>query len=469
MKDIIKTYIIKQHMIEPGDRIVIGLSGGSDSVYLFRVLAQLSAEMQFEIIAVHVEHGIRGKDADADAEFAENLSLTYGVECIRFAYDIPQIAKKHGFTEEEAGRIKRYETFERVCKEKGANKIAVAHHADDNAETLLFNLVRGSGIRGMGGMRPINDNIIRPLLCVTKKQILQELGKMGQSYRTDQTNFDTAYSRNRIRNNIIPELLLVNEAAVSNINSAMEQIRGADSYIALQAASIAGKCLRYAQGATFISITSLLREHEFMQSCVVKIAIEEVCGLKKDITSAHVRMVMDLIYMENGKRCDLPYGVSAYKEYDEIRLAKAFTRNEDTEAKADMDGLIKGEVLRLNFDDRIYELMLDNSADTTEIKRQNPYTKFIDCDKIKNSLRVRHPQEGDYLVINDKGSQKKLTRYLIDEKIPKTLRNTMSVIADGSHVIWVVGMRISSYYMVSDETGNILRISILEDQNVREN
>ncbi len=432
-------------------------------------MAELSGELGFEIITVHVEHGIRGEEAISDAEFAESLSREYGIECIRFAYDIPAIAAETGQSEEEAGRIKRYESFNTVCRERGCNKIAVAHHGDDNAETMLFNLARGSGLTGLGGMRPVNGNIIRPLLCVSRQQIIDELKGMGQPYRTDSTNADTTYARNRIRNNVIPELREVNSAATANINDAMEMLREADDYIRSQAISLMRECIRYAKDAIFISIRELKAEHSLIQSYVVKLALEEICGNKKDITATHVGMVLELMEMESGKRSNLPYGACAIREYDEIRLARAFTRDEESPAEADIDvgRLLSGERIETVFGGSRMEFVIDQETGYDEIKLENPYTKFIDCDIIKSGLRVRHPQEGDYLVINDKGSQKKLTRYFIDEKVPQSMRPGINIIADGSHVLWVIGMRISSAAKVTDKTRNILRISILEDQNGR--
>ena len=200
----VKSFCDDNGLIEKNDSIVTGLSGGADSVFLFLYLIHIKKEYNLKLCFVHVNHGIRGSEAGNDQHFVEELCKRENVMYKVFYKDIPQMADELSMTEEEAGRVYRYECFDKMRKELGYNKIAVAHHQDDQAETVLFQLIRGSGFRGLGGMKAKNGCIIRPLLSVKKQEILDYLDESGQNYCIDSTNNDDEYARNQIRHHLIP-------------------------------------------------------------------------------------------------------------------------------------------------------------------------------------------------------------------------------------------------------------------------
>ena len=202
----VKSFCDDNGLIEKNDSIVTGLSGGADSVFLFLYLIHIQKEYNLKLCFVHVNHGIRGSEAGNDQHFVEELCKRENVMYKVFYKDIPQMADELSMTEEEAGRGYRYECFDKMRKELGYNKIAVAHHQDDQAETVLFQLIRGSGFRGLGGMKAKNGCIIRPLLSVKKQEILDYLDESGQNYCIDSTNNDDEYARNQIRHHLIPYL-----------------------------------------------------------------------------------------------------------------------------------------------------------------------------------------------------------------------------------------------------------------------
>ena len=204
MLDKVITYIEENELIQKKDRIVVGVSGGADSVCLFSVLLELQKKYELELFVVHVHHGIRGEEADKDEQFVENLAKKHQIPYYCFWKNIPVLSKKRGLTEEEAGRIVRYEAFYEVLKKVNATKIAVAHNQNDCAETVLFQLFRGSGLKGMCGIFPKRDEIIRPLLGVDRKAIEAYLMQKGQAYCTDRTNLEEEYTRNKIRLSILP-------------------------------------------------------------------------------------------------------------------------------------------------------------------------------------------------------------------------------------------------------------------------
>ena len=200
MRDTVESYIKKNQMIQEGDGIIAAVSGGADSVCLLHVLAKLREKYSLKLEAVHVHHGLRGEEADRDAEFTRALCGRLKVSCRILYAGVKEYAKKHSLSEEEAGRILRYKLLEQEAESREQEtgcpvKIAVAHHGDDSAETVLYNLFRGSGLQGMGGIRPVRGRIVRPLLCITREQILQYLDESGLEYCQDSTNQSWDYTR----------------------------------------------------------------------------------------------------------------------------------------------------------------------------------------------------------------------------------------------------------------------------------
>ena len=199
-------FIRKHGMIGKGDVVVAGVSGGADSVCLLFVLCGLRRELGFSVRACHVNHGLRGAEADADEEYVRRLCRDLGVPCRFFHEDVEWIARKRKQSPEEAGRMVRREAFLTMCREDGGTKIATAHHRDDNAETVLLNMARGTGLKGLGGIRPVTGKWIRPLLALTREQTEGYLRRRGITWCEDATNSGDEYTRNRIRHNILPAL-----------------------------------------------------------------------------------------------------------------------------------------------------------------------------------------------------------------------------------------------------------------------
>ncbi|MBR6396573.1 MAG: tRNA lysidine(34) synthetase TilS, partial [Lachnospiraceae bacterium] len=227
----VSEYIRQNNLITPGDTIIEGISGGADSVCLLLMLEELKKEIDFKTVAVHVHHGIRRKSADKDQKFVEKLCEEKGIELKSFKKDIPLICKITRESEEECGRRIRYELFDDVCGMYENAKIAVAHHMNDQAETVLFRIIRGSGIKGLTGMEAKRDNIIRPLLCLKREEIEQYLEETEQDYRIDETNGKIEYSRNYIRKKIIPRLETLRNNAVEHINALSGEASAINSYM----------------------------------------------------------------------------------------------------------------------------------------------------------------------------------------------------------------------------------------------
>lgn len=441
MEQKVNAYIQKYHMLEKGEKIVIGVSGGADSVCLLFLLLSLRSEWDLKLQAVHVHHGLRGADADADERYVRELCQTQNVPLCVFHEDVKAYAKERGMTEEEAGRVLRRERFVQIKNETGASKIALAHHKNDNVETVLWNLSRGSGIRGAGGIRPKNGDWIRPLLCVTREEIEDYLCERKIAYCEDATNKEDDYTRNRLRNHVIPYLQEeINARAVEHIADAVEQFRAVGEYLEKETARYLQTCIRR-QGETWILQKEQFEQvPEVLQSYVLHEVLGEVAGQKKDLAQIHVRMVRELLEKQVGRTCDLPYQIQVRRCYEGLEISKAVLKEEIEQPQVEMRTFSRGE-RALTFP-------------------ENPYTKWFDYDIIKGTVTLRHREPGDYISINKAGGTKKLKQYFIDEKVPQKEREDIWLLADGKQIMWIVGYRQSQEYQITDHTRTILEVKI---------
>ena len=467
----IEKFIQKYHMLTCGDRVIAGVSGGADSVCLFLMLLELREKIGFDLIAVHVHHGLRGEAADQDQQFVEALCEQHRIPLEIFRVNLESIAKKRKQSLEEAGRMVRREAFDSVCKKYGGNKIALAHHQNDNAETLLWNLSRGTGLDGLGGIRPVNGKFIRPLLCMNRKEIEEYLAKRKQSYCIDETNAETDYTRNKLRHLVLPILEeQVNSAAVRHMNETMEQIWELQEYMQEQVEAAYQECVQeHFEKACWIQIQQKSFETfpELIKKMVIRKGMEQVGGKKRDLSHKHVDVMMELMNKQVGRTLDLPYEMHAKRNYEGVRLEKQRTYSSGEEKKA---GIIQECMAELNIPgetilaDRNLKLRCKilEKPKNLSIKDipQKIYTKWFDYGIIKSSLYIRTRQAGDTIVIDEKGHQKKLKNWFVDEKIPKEVRDSQLLLAENNEILWVLGHRMSQAYQVKQSTKWILQIEV---------
>ena len=467
----IEKFIQKYHMLTCGDRVIAGVSGGADSVCLFLMLLELRKKIGFDLIAVHVHHGLRGEAADQDQQFVEALCEQHRILLEIFRVNLESIAKKRKQSLEEAGRMVRREAFDSVCKKYGGNKIALAHHQNDNAETLLWNLSRGTGLDGLGGIRPVNGKFIRPLLCMNRKEIEEYLAKRKQSYCIDETNAGTDYTRNKLRHLVLPILEeQVNSAAVRHMNETMEQIWELQEYMQEQVEAAYQECVQeHFEKACWIQIQQKSFETfpELIKKMVIRKGMEQVGGKKRDLSHKHVDVMMELMNKQVGRTLDLPYEMHAKRNYEGIRLEKQRTYSSGEEKKAEImqecmaELNIPGETILADRNLKLRCKILEKPKNLS-IKDipQKIYTKWFDYGIIKSSLYIRTRQAGDIIVIDEKGHQKKLKNWFVDEKIPKEVRDSQLLLAENNEILWVLGHRMSQAYQVKQSTKWILQIEV---------
>ncbi len=461
-------YIREYRMLEDCSGIVAGVSGGADSVCLLRVLLSLreqGAVPDIPVHAVHVNHGLRDA-AVKDEEFVRSLCGEWNVPFTAVHADVAGFAKEEGIGTEEAGRILRMRAFKDAAEKMPGARIALAHHLEDSAETLLFNLSRGSRLAGMAGIRPVRGNVIHPLIGASRGEIEAYLKEQGTGWRTDESNTEDSYTRNILRNTVIPLLeSRVNSEAAKHMAAAALDAARAEEYLSGETEKAYALCLEEAGSGLMAERIAAL--DPYMRRRVVYRAVTEASCSAKDISAAHVEVVLRLAERGENAAVNLPSGLKAVCSYGVLRIRKAseeepeFLRNSVPAGGRDpLDIPLSGNAYRM----RVIPAEMKRNADgflLPAIPRGEAarYTKWFDYDKItKCLLRKRLP--GDRITLSAEGGHKKLARVMIDAKIAPELRDLAVLPFDGREALWIPGYRISAAALVTEETERILEISL---------
>lgn len=489
------SFVEEHHMLEAGDRVVAGISGGADSVCLLFVLLEYRRKVPFEMAVVHVNHGIR-KEAQEDLFYVERLCREFGIVFYPYYEDVRRLIKEQSCTEEEAGRVVRYRAFDEAAKDFKANKIAVAHNSNDRAETMLFNLFRGSGIRGLGSIRPVRDHIIRPILCLERGEIESYLAERGVSYCHDKTNETDDYTRNRIRHHILPYAEKeITQGCVEHMAQSAELLNETEEYLEEQTAEAMKRCCEVLDSGNLadndsiqsenaesdartkaesgfskyaIDIELFLKQHKVIQKRMLYTIARSLSPGGKNITHTHISDLMSLFRESANRSVDLPFGIVGRRQYDEVLIERDTKKRDDISRQETtcipVAALSEEENRKILLNDgRELELQIFSREEALSDFPRNQYTKWFDCDKIKQELVLRTRQTGDYLTIAGNDGQmihKSVKDYMITEKIPSSERDHMLLLAEGPHVVWLIGYRISEYYKVDRNTKCILQVQL---------
>ena len=501
-------YIQQHGLIAKGDHVVAGVSGGADSVCLLFLLEEISKVLDFTISVVHVNHHLRGDEADRDEAFTRKLCERMQVSVEVFHYDIRQIADEGKMSIEEAGRKARYEAFNKHCEKvnillNNVNadeiKIALAHHQNDVAETFLYHLARGTDLAGLSAIRPARGRYIRPLLCMNRQEIEHYLNARNIEYVTDSTNEEDVYTRNKIRHHVTEYLENeINPRTAAHMAETSESLGEINDFLLelyeekyqqyvkeiyrkelhqneLYQQSLCREVFHqkdfydeqfyekkrekdeYNCHKSIYRIfleESLFSEKKVLVKGVLRMALERLSGSLKNIGRIHIESVYALSEMSVGKSVSLPYGLTAEKEYHGISIWKR-ERNVIMQNSESVPLVIPGETVFEN-----YRIISTFEEESLEEIPEKTYTKWFDYDKIMGNLVLRYRRKGDYLVINGLGGKKKLKDYFINEKIPQKERDQIPLVCCDDHVAWVYGHRISELYKVDENSKRILRIQI---------
>ena len=454
-KDKVLKYNKRNKLFHRGDRIVVGVSGGKDSVCLLDVLDRCREEFELTLLVVHVNHGIRGEVADRDEQFVKDMAAERGLECYSERVDVPQAARELKMSEEEAGRYLRYQIMRHVCMEKGFDKIAVAHHQDDVAETVLFQLFRGSGPRGLSGIHPKREYVIRPILFAEGREIEEYVQEKKLAYCEDQTNYSEEYSRNKLRLRVFPYVEReINNRAKAHVAKAAQKIALQNAYVEKQAKKEYMQVVHADQGQYYYNCDEFDRLDLVIQIEIIRLVLKNFRESVKDISETHYKKLIAMSKMEVGKQISLPGKVCVERRYGCVWYRNITDQSRELfyqKCQLPYEGPVK---IRK---DRMWIAMdvVPRRKLPEEIPEKD-YTKWLDYDKIENGMCLRNPIDGDYFIMDASGKRKRLSRYFIDEKIPSGDRRKEIVLADGNHVMWAVPGRISYAYKVTKETRLVL-------------
>ena len=334
MKKEVLAYIKQNKMIKKKDMILAGVSGGSDSMAMLHILREVQEEVDFSLKVVHIHHGIRGQEADRDSSFVEKICKEWQIPCSIHYYDVPKLSREWKLGEEETGRIVRKEAFgkeisfyrEKWKKENNPGndtedrkvKIALAHNQEDLAETMIHNLCRGTGLRGLCTMRPVAGEIIRPVLCLSRGKIARYLEQESIPHIQDSTNLSDEYTRNRIRHHILPMLEQeINAKAVAHMSETAERISQAEEYLTCQSLQILEE---FHTDTGYYFTEKFFMQPQIIQTYALQQAMEKLAGRRKDISAVHYEKVFALYEMQTGRKISLPYCMEARKDYDGVKL-----------------------------------------------------------------------------------------------------------------------------------------------------
>jgi len=455
-KDVKKT-IEKYNMLEFGDKIIIGVSGGPDSLCLLHVLKELSKEYGCGLYAAHLNHQFRGEAADADAVFVGEICREWGIPAYIEVFDVPAYIAKTGLSPEEAGREIRYRLFDRVCEKVGGNKIAVAQNLNDHVETILMRLMRGSGIDGLKGIEAVRGNIIRPLLEIERYRIEEYCAENNLIPRLDRTNLEPIYQRNKVRLELIPYIEKnFNPNVMTAFSRFSELIREENDYMEAEAKTMIQGIAEIFEDRIVIDVSKLVTVHTALKRRIIRQCIEKLSNTLNGFEFKHFEGVLELAQKSTGAAMMLPCKIKAYISYDKLILAKCIV-------KADKKCYYKLKYNYNNSIDTAYGQIKIERKKNGEIGklRGQENTIYIDSSKVKEGLVLRCRQAGDiFAPIGMKGS-KKLKDYLIDEKIPREKRDELELIADGNEIVWIVDGRLSEKYKITDETTDIVSIKYI--------
>ena len=461
MKNKVLEAIKEYGLIEENDNIVIGLSGGPDSMALLHILLDIKEDMNFNIFIAHVNHGVRGEEALADEKFVEKLAKDLNLPYYSKRVNMEKYAKEMGLSSEEAGRALRYGFFREILSSIGGGKIAVAHNKNDQAETLLMRFFRGTGIDGLKGMEYKNEDIIRPILGIERSEIEKYLLDRNIKTRLDKTNLEPIYNRNRIRLELIPYIKkYFNPNIIDTLWRTSEVVSVDSNFLERYSKETYSKLVKKREKNSIILDGSLfVKEDRSIQQRVIRNCILEINGDLQGFTHRHILDILTL-FLERGtgKSIDLVNNTVAKTSYEDFIIEKRKSVEQgDFLFKIKHEGFTYIDELQLSLNLRILPI----EEIKTDIKGK--FVKYFDYDKIVGDLYIRNRRNGDRFIPYGMKGSKKIKNYFIDEKIPKEKRDSIPLITDEENILWVVGYRTSDIFKITKDTKNVLVIELLKE------
>ena len=455
-------YIIKENLLSPGERILVGLSGGADSLALLILLDHIKEDLGIFIGAAHLNHDLRGKFADEDEAYCKDFCEIRKIPFYSRKVDVKAYAKMNKISVELAGREIRYAFFKDIMINKEYDKCATAHHLDDQAESILLNLMRGASLSGLTGMQPKREEFIKPLLFIQKKQLLDYLKAQDITPREDESNQESLYQRNKVRNHLIPYMKEHFNENIEETLVRMGRLLQTDLDFLNHVVEKEAKTLIQVNEK---SQQIILKKEAFQldEAILSRLILEAIRLIKHnliDIEEIHVKDIMALGYKETGKNIYLKEGIMVRNNYGELIFEKNLGEEPKDPLEIWLD--IPGEyrVLGKKITLRIIE--------KHEMKKDKNL-RFFNGDLLENKILLRHRKDGDTMRPLGMGGYKKIKNILIDRKIDREKRDKLLIFQNNKDIFYIGEMMISDDYKVKESTGKIVEIGIFEeDKNDRE-
>ncbi len=449
----LKQFIHHENLIEQGDKLLIGVSGGIDSTVLLYLLKKITAEFKLTTLAVHINYNLRGDESKENEKFVKNLCYKWGIPLIVHNASISDESNI-----ENAARKIRYGIFRDLLRKYNFNKIAVGHNMNDQAETFLLHLFRGSGFTGLKGMLPKGRDIIRPLLAFKREEIASFAEKNKIQFSHDSSNDDLGYDRNKIRHRILPMIQeQFNPSVINKIYDSSHIFQKTDMFLQTHSKDIFKDVVQQDEDE-YVVLLDKLNQSEVLYFYVFRRIFGLLTGSESDFYSVHLSEIYELLRRPGGKFIHLPHNVYVVKSANTL----IFKMSPPDYTTSDYSREINHYTRQILFDDYYITQSEIKVMPIHGFNFQEDDTCYIDFDKVTFPLKARYRQPGDSFFPLGMQNPKKLKEFFIDEKVPRLERKKKIIIEDQNRIIWVAGMRIHEYVKVTSRTTHVLRIKIMK-------
>ena len=457
MKHKVEKYIYCNRLLEKGDKVLVALSGGPDSVCLLHILYTLKESLNIEIGAVHINHMLRGEEANNDSLYTKNLCEQLSIKYYVREIDVARIAKTKGISLEVCGREERYKTFKEISESEGYTKIAVAHNANDQAETILMRMMRGTGLEGLTGISSKrNDGIVRPILCLSRNEIESYCEEHQLSPRIDKSNYERVYSRNKVRLDILPYMREnFNEDIINTLNRMAALLQKDNEFIEQYCINQYDKyCEKYNSGIK-INKQIFVDESEAIFTRVVKMAFKDISLSYQNFEMKHIHDIVKLAEKNSGKQIHLTNNIIAENLYGDILL-----KEREIEVYERLNIIYEKKHIPNNIQISNYKVSFEIILEKNNVNFSNNHLiKYFDYDKIEEKIVIRNRVAGDKMIPLGMNSSKKIKDILINSKIPRDERDNIPVLCFDDKISWVVGVKTSQEFRITNETKRVLKIA----------
>lgn len=444
-----ENYIRKHQLISEGDKIIVSVSGGTDSTVLLDLMVELKSRMGIEIAVAHINHRLRGNESEEDEKFVKSLSDSHGLECFVHSADTRAFIIEHKTSLQAGAREIRYKFLETVKILKNFTRVATAHNANDNAETVLFNLFRGSGANGLGGIPVKRGDIIRPLLFAERKEIEQYARLKSLQCREDSSNTRDYYTRNIIRHSTIPQLQeKINPAVVQTLNRTAEILQQMNYFINKEVKLLYSNIAKtFERDKLVLDILKLKNTLLFVRENVIITALKEFVGGETDYNKVHA--IMDLIVSETGSSIEIGDDVVVFRDRYNLVFIKSPKEPSDFVAEIIPGKKYEFEEFYMNTD------VVERNDINFSL---SPVVEFVDAEIAGDVLTLRRWQPGDSFTPLGMKGHKKISDFLVDAKIPIYQKNNVLVLSNKNGIIWVCGLRVDDRFKITENTRRILKL-----------